>query len=724
MTFPRLSVLCMLTLAIGSFSNLAAEQKALLGHIDETKLVTVRGNVRPEVTAANDRGLTDDSMQLSTLQLVLKRSPDADAAAAQYLADLSNPASPNFHKWLTNAQIGAMFGPSQVDINTLNLWLQSKGFTVNGVSPDRTLIEFSGTAGLVRKVFKAPIHNLMVNGRAHFANVSDPQLPEALTPVVAGIASLNDFMPHTLNHPRVAASVKQTVKGGIGSADFPDYVGAADLATIYNFNPAFSGGATGKGQTIVVVEDTNLYSTGDWLLFRKAFGLSRAYPYGTISVSNPTGTNTCTNPGTNGDDGEAAIDVEWASAAAPNAAIVNAACKDTTQFGGFLALANLLQGTSVPNVVSISYGESESELGASENLYISNLYQSAALQGVSIYVSSGDEGAASSDANKAYATHGITVSGFTSTPYDVSVGGTDFAATYFNEESTYFSTTNGPNFVTALSYIPEIPWNDSCAGQLLANYAGTTPIILCNTSPYDTTSYFLNDIAGSGGPSGCATGAPSVSEVVGGTCAGYPKPTWQSGIYGNPSDGVRDIPDVSLMASNGFWGSYYAVCWSDPAYTADGSTGPCGANPANWSGFGGTSVSSPIWAGIQALVNQNTGQNWGVPNSYIYSLANTEYGNSGSPACNSSLGNGVSPSCVFYDVTLGDMDVPCRADGSRGTFDCYLGGHTNGLLSTSNTVDQPAYGTNSGWDFATGIGTVNVNNYLKAWKSSFDPPSY
>jgi subtilase family serine protease len=729
--------LCALILALGSASPVAhaAQQKPILGHIDESHLVTLHGNVRPEVTAENDRGLIDDSTQLPALQLVLLRTPEAEAAAALYLKQLSDPTSPNYHKWLTNAQIGELFGPAQQDIDTITNWLKVKGFSVHSVTPDRTTIEFAGDARLIRTVFLAPIHNLSVNGVSHIANVADPQIPADLAPLVAGIASLNDFTPHKLSRNRTIPAKAALQNGVPSSTDFIAYLGPADLYAIYGFTAAFSAGYTGKGQTIALIEDTNLYSVGDWTTFRKNFGLSRAYPYGTLTQVNPTGTLTCGNPGTNSDDGEAALDVEWATAAAPNATLLNASCADSraaiaANFGGFTALQNLLEGSSLPNVVSISYGESESEVGAAGNASINSLYESAALEGVSLFVSSGDEGAASSDADKTYAQHGITVSGFTSTPYDVSVGGTDFAATYFNQVSTYFNSTNGPNFQTAKSYVPEIPWNDSCAGQLLSNYLNTydgtsfTPITLCNTSPYDTSSDFLTTASGSGGPSNCATGTPSVSGVAGGTCAGYAKPTWQS-LLGVPSDNVRDIPDVSLMASNGFWGYYYAVCWSDPSFTSDGS-GPCGANPGTWSGFGGTSVSSPIWAGIQALVNQGTSQNWGLPNSYLYSLANNEYGASGNSACNSSLGNGVASTCVFYDVTLGDMDVPCRADTSRGTvlgtFNCYLpSGDTNGLLSLSNSADEPAYGTNTGWDFATGIGTVNVKNLVTAWQTAFAP---
>ena len=211
----------------------------------------------------------------------------------------------------------------------------------------------------------------------------------------------------------------------------------------------------------------------DWDTFRSTFGLASAYPSGSFTQVHPApGTGgTCTDPGANGDDGEAAIDVEWASAAAPNATIELASCADTTNFGGFIALQNLLSnGGPVPAVVSISYGESEPELGASGNSYINGLYQQAAAAGVSVFVSSGDEGAASSDAGSSDATHGITVSGFTSTPYNVSVGGTDFGDTYAGTNSTYWSGSNGTTYGSALSYIPEIPWNDSCASQLLADF--------------------------------------------------------------------------------------------------------------------------------------------------------------------------------------------------------------------------------------------------------------
>jgi subtilase family serine protease len=718
----RLAVVCVLALTWGASQVAIAQnqqRRMVKEKIDENRLVMFHGNTHPEATEENDQGVIDDSTPLTGLQIVLQRPPETQAAFDQFTADLHNPQSPSFHQWLTNAQVGTLYGPAPEDIAAVTAWLISKGLTVNSVNPDGMVIEFSGTAKTVQTAFRTPIHNLKVNGETHFSNMKDPEMPVALAGVVGGIAKLNDFKPRSMAHPKLAPAL--TAKGVAGNAGGGEqYLSAADLATIYNFNPLFKQGITGKGQTIVVIEDTDQYSLNDFAVFRKTFGLARAYPSGTLTNLHPTGTMTCTAPGTNGDDGEAAIDAEWASAAAPNATIINAACKGGTQFGGYIAMTNMLQQPNPPKIFSVSYGEAEASNGAAENLFIYNLYQTAVAQGVSVYVSSGDEGAASADANRTVATHGIGVSGFMSTPFNIAVGGTDFGMLPLGKTGTYFNATNGASFQSAVSYMPEIPWNDSCAGALLSAFEGrptTGATSVCNDTATFGTSLRTTG-AGSGGPSGCATGAVATGTanrgVVSGTCAGYPKPSWQN-ILGVPADGVRDTPDVSLMASNGFWVAYYGVCWSDPTQTANGAA-TCGADPSAWAGFGGTSVSSPIWAGIQALVNQATSQSWGNSNTVLYSLANAEYGATGKSTCNSSLGNAVGTDCVFYDVTQGDMAVNCT-----GTHNCYLPSSTQGVLSTSTSANQPAYGTNVGWDFATGIGTTNATNIVNAWKTYSAP---
>ena len=513
-----------------------------------------------------------------------------------------------------------------------------------------------------------------------------------------------------MNQPRSAYSFSGC--GEIPGAGTECYsVVPADLATIYNLNPVFAAGYSGQGQTIAVVEDTDLYRTSDWSTFRNVLGLASAYPEGSLSQVHP---GNCADPGVQvGADGEAAIDAEWSTAAAPNAAIEVVSCADTaTTFGGFIGMENLLNGSGMPPaIMSISYGESEAQLGATQNAYINSLYQQAVAAGVSVFVSAGDEGAASSDAGAYYATEGITVSGFTSTPYNVSIGGTDFGDTYAGENSTYWSGSNGPGDSSALSYVPEIPWNDSCASGLIASYLGYPATYgssgLCNSGQG------VEVVAGSGGPSGCATGKPSTNGVVGGSCAGYRKPDWQS-LLGNPADGVRDTPDVSLFAADGVWNHFYLACYSDLA----GGGASCAGAPATWAGFGGTSFGAPIMAAIQSLINQKTGSRQGNPNPAYYSLANTEYGATGSASCTSTLGNGVAGDCIFYDVTEGDIDVPCK-----GGNNCYTPSGKYGVLSTSNSSFRPAYKAGTGWNFATGIGTVNAYNLVMAFGSNGPTPT-
>jgi hypothetical protein len=646
--------------------------------------VTLRGNTRPEAKAMNDRGRVSDDMTIQHLMLQLQRTPEQEQALEQFIKEIHDPTSPLFHHWLTAAEFGQTYGVAPADVAKVTEWLESQGFKVNLVYPNQMVIDFTGTASQIRQAFHTEIHNLLVNGQAHMANMSDPQIPAELGSVVAGVVSLNDFRPQRMLQPRANFTP--------GTGDYP--VVPADLWTIYNFNPAFAAGYSGQGQTIVVIEDSDLYTTADWDTFRSVLGLASAYPSGSLAQVHPPSSpaNNCNDPGYNGDDDEAAADVEWASAGAPDATIELASCLDTeTNFGGFIALQNLLNASDTPPaIVSVSYGESESLMGAAFNAYTNSLYQQAVTEGVSVFVSSGDAGAAASDLWAGSAQAGININGFTSTPYNVSVGGTDFADTYEKNNSTYWSSTNSANYGSALSYIPEIPWNNSCASALRSDFIGVLSTYgsssLCNEGSD------LNTIAGSGGPSGCATGAPDVNGLVGGTCAGYAKPPWQSGFIGNPNDGVRDIPDVSLFASNAAWGHDYLVCFSDP--NNDGKS--CSGTPGTWSGYGGTSFSAPIMAAIQSLVNQASASRWGNPNPAYYSLAAGEYGSGGSTSCNSALGSAVATNCIFYDVTQipliyrgsgtgGDIDVPCNGQN------CYLPSGAYGVLSTAPQALTYAY---------------------------------
>jgi subtilase family serine protease len=171
---------------------------------------------------------------------------------------------------------------------------------------------------------------------------------------------------------------------------------------------------------------------------------------------------------------------------------------------------------------------------------------------------------------------------------------------------------------------------------------------------------------------------------------------------------VRDLPDLSLFASNGFLGSAYVFCYSD--VRAGGAK--CTGAPSGWSLAGGTSFASPIMAGVQALINQKTGARQGLPNPAYYKLAAAEYGTTGSTACNAENGNTVGSTCNFHDITEGGIDLACT-----GTVDCYLPSGTYGVLSTSDSAYKPTFEAAPGWDFASGLGSVNVANIVNNWST-------
>ena len=690
----------LLFLALGSAFAQASQRDLINKTVSNAERVSLAGNVAPAALTAKDLGPRSPAAPVSGI-LVLQRSPENEAAFDRYLADLSNPASPHYHQWLTLAQIGAMYGPSANDLAVVASWLTSQGFTAHPASPDGMTLWFGGTVKQAQAAFHVSIRNLIVHGEQHYANVAAPQIPAALSPVVAQIIAFNDLTPKRKRVRPQPEGVTPPADGG------GEYLAPADLATIYNYKPLFSAGITGKGVTIALLEENDQDSLGDWQIFRKVFGLARAYPFGSITAINPQGAYACTDPGSNSGGGtEEAIDVDAATASAPNATLLSAACQGSNGIGGaILALANLLQLANPPAVTSLSFGGNEPDMATTGVNEFNNLiFKDAAAVHISVFASSGDEGAGAF--RDAVTTYGLRVNGNASSPFVTAVGATDTGVVALHEDhSTYFSSTNQADFGSALSYIPEIPWNATCASSVRAalnGYPTTGPGSFCNTLP--TSATFPLDATG-GGPSGCATGRPSTAHVVSGICQGYAKPSWQS-LVGVPADGVRDIPDVSIFGSNNVFGLAFRIC--------DSVSKSCLGDPSTWNVGSGTSIAAPLWAGIQALVNQATGTAWGIANPQLYALARNAYGSAGNASCNASLGNGIGSSCVFQDVTLGDNTVPCT-----GSVDCYNSGGTYGVLSSSTTALQPAYPAGTGYDLATGIGTPNVTNLVHAWAAAF-----
>ena len=667
--------------------------------IDETKLVSLAGRVHPLATAKNDQGRVSASLPLQHMYLQLRRSPEKEAALERTIAERQDPHSNVYHHWLTADELGRDYGPSAEDIDTVTQWLGAYGFQVHQVYKGGMTIDLSGTASQVGAAFHTEIHQYLVNGKQHIANATVPAIPRALAPVISGFVSLNDFkaIPLVKKLGRSFSTPCTGCPDGFDGIEQYDEA-PADLATIYNVNPLYKlkTPITGKGQTIAVLERTDILSA-DVKTFRKAFGLS-SYT-GTFSQIHPGG---CTDPGTNGDEVEAALDAEWAGAVAPDATVQLASCADTTTgFGPMTAAQNLLDLDTPPQIMSLSYGGCEAENGPSFDAFVSSVWEQAALEGVSVFVSAGDSAAAGCDdpnlASPNWSYQGIAANALGSTPYNLVAGGTDFVDTFENVNSTYWSMTNTASGKSVKSYVPEIPWNDSCASNVLYLYYGySSSLSFCNS---EIGSNFLDIVGGGGAPS-----------------AIYSKPYWQKGTPGMPNDGKRDLPDVSLFASNGFWNHAILFCMSD---SAEGGA-PCDyANGTDefYNSAGGTSFVAPQLASIQALINQKAGGAQGNAAPIYYDLAKTEYGittakdAAQTSACNALYGNKVGSSCLFYDVTAGNNAVPCF--GPVNCYDPVAGGY--GVLSTSDTAEKIAYPAGSAWDFATGLGSINVTNIVNRW---------
>src|SRR5437660_1123360 len=651
--------------------------------IDETQLVRLRGNVHPLARPELDRGPVSDATPMDRMLLVLQRGPDQEAALRQFMDQQQMKDSPNFQKWLTPQEFAKLYGPGDAESQTVTDWLTRQGFHNVRVGAGRTVIEFSGNVGQVRNMFHTEIHRFNVNGESRQANVADPQIPAALTPVVAGIVSLHNFPMKSMRH--TVGAFTRNADGTVtpqftGSTNQFFAVWPADFAKIYNIPSTLDG----TGGNIAIIGFSTI-DVNDARAFRTLFGLAA---YDPIIVNNGP------DPGINGEEGEADLDVQWSGAVAPKATIHYVNSEGTLTSDPLFLGAEYVVDNNSDDVMSLSFGSCEARLGATTNAFLNSLWEQAAAQGITVTVSAGDNGTAGCDNfNTAFAaTSGLAVNGIASTPFNIAVGGTDFDDV--GNQAAFWNQNPGANDpVTRLSakgYIPEVPWNDSCAAT-----ATPTNLTTCTTAD--------NIVAGSGGPS-----------------ALYAKPAWQSGITPNgiaAGDNHRYLPDVSLFASDGPNSqSFYIVCQADAVSNPSTSCASSGA--LSFLGVGGTSASAPSFAGIIALIGQsefNAGRSrrQGNANLVLYKIAATA-----ANSCNSSTTPLTgSTTCAFYDVTKGNNSVPCTANSPAGTSpNCSsTTAGTNGVLVSPASPTTPAWTTAAGYDLATGLGSVNVANLATAW---------
>ncbi|HEY7855287.1 MAG TPA: Ig-like domain repeat protein [Terriglobales bacterium] len=626
--------------------------------IDNTQFVRLHGNTPLRARGGLDRGAAAPEMMLHRMLLLLKRSPEQEQALEQMISDQYTAGSPRFHQWLTPQQFGDQFGPSPVDVQTITSWLAGAGFTVTGLAPGGGVIEFSGPAGAVASALHTEIHQYLVNGEEHWANASDPAIPMALEPVVAGVVSLNNFVKPAGRMMGTGHGVKAT-NGEASPALTLDAnntqhaIVPGDFSVLYNAAPVYAAGINGTGETIAIVGRSDV-DPNNIAAFRKLFVPAQANNLPTTIVNGP-------DPGDTGggDEGEADLDLEWSGGVAPNAKIdfVVSATTETTD-GVDLSAEYIITNNLAP-IMSTSFAACEAGLGTSENQFINGLYEQAAAQGITVIDSSGDSGAAGCDPNdgsEQAATQGLAVSGLASTPFSVGVGGTQFNEGTNNNATFWNATNDATDFHSAKVPIPETVWNESLT-----------------TNPAST-----------GGP---------FSASGGGKSAVYAKPVWQStAITGMPNDSVRDVPDLSFAAA-GHDG--YVVC---------DSASPCTVDPVtkkfSFDVFGGTSASAPSFAGVMALVEQKVGAIQGQANFTLYHMAKAETYS----ACNSA--NSPAANCVFLDTTVGDNKVPCA------------GASPNCSSTTSGTPGTMGFSATPGYDLATGLGSINIANLVNGWAAA------
>ena len=657
--------------------------------INDQVTLPLTADVSTAVKSARDLGTVSDAMMLPHIRLELRRP----AALQQQLDALVKAqwtrGSAAYHHWLTPADL-VKYAPAASDVAKITSWLTAHGLAVNGVSRDGMMIDFGGTAGAVARAFHTSLHQVSFNGATHIANMSAALIPAAIAPAVVGM-TLHNFFPT----PMLAKITPGYTSNGAGGTFYA--VAPPDFNTIYNVNPLLNGSTqygpiTGKGITIAVVEQTKILNH-DWNTFRNTFGLS-GYA-GTFTQIHPGG---CADPGYTGDEAEAAIDAEWASAPAPDANIIEASCATNAPlyFGVEQSLENLVTYGTPAQIFSISYGGAEIFSGYAFIQGWTNLVEEGAAEGKSIFISAGDSGSAA-DRNF-IGTDGLGVNGLSDSQYVTSIGGTDFEDTYLNQTARYWHAHNGPTGQSAVSYIPETPWNNSCASSLIWKYTGfASASAACNATTNPPPQQ--DGVGGTGGQSIYAT-----------------KPSWQlTTIPGMPNDNARDQPDVSLFAANGIWGHFYLICMSDP--NEGGS--PChykNQNDLFGNAYGGTSVSAPAFAGITALLTQFEQQYGGVTGGLgnvapgLYQIANAQFSNpTGLKPCDSINGKNIGTACAFNIITSGSNVQPCVA----GSTNCSaVSGAAIGQLVQPMVGPGPAFHANQGYSLATGLGTVNATNLV------------
>jgi len=638
----------------------AKPQPRITSPIDASSRATLAGSRPPRAAAADDLGAVPGSLQLHGISLLFSRSPAQQAALDALVAAQQNPASSLYHQWITPDQYAAQFGVADSDLAAAKSWLEQQGFSIDSISRSRNRILFSGTAAQVASAFGAPLHYYLTPAtplqpaQKHFAPSADLTLPSALASSVLAIGNLSDF--HLL--PHILRSAPQPAQPRFTSSQTgAHYLTPGDLATIYDITPAYSSGYTGSNQSIAVIGQSAV-NLSDIANFQAAVNIPGKTPIVVLVPGSGT-----SEVYADGDEAESDLDLEYSSTIARGAQVYFVYTGNSNNFGAFNSIEYAVDEKIAP-IISSSYGDCEPNLGQSSYTELNTFLEQAASQGQTVVSAAGDSG--STDCYGEYKTvaqnEQLAVDFPASSQYVTGVGGTEFpSADIGSGNNTYFDAQSSTDIVSsAKSYIPEMVWNDDVAATADSCNA-KVPVADC-------------DPVASGG---------------GGVSIFTAQPSWQTGTIAGvavPNNGKRMVPDIAMTASP--FNAPLAFCTSDSTFWESGQKASCtnglrDSSSGDLTVGGGTSFEAPTFSALVAIINQarnSTGQ--GVVNSTLYSLAATS-----------------AYATAFHDITSGGNQ--CLS----GTSYC----------ASPGTTDYPA---TTGYDEASGLGSIDFFNLLNAWPNS------
>jgi subtilase family serine protease len=624
---------------------------------------TVHGNTPAWVASAQKLGPADASEQLDlTVWLSLRNEGKLQKQLhAQY-----TKGSRSYHQWLSQAQFDADYSPTDQQVKAVSNYLRAHGLTVGSVADNNFYVEASGSVATVQKAFHTAINTYRYHGKTYQSNASDPTVSTSGGGNIAFISGLNSAAGYQPDIARAGGSgpkasvVYQELCGGFNKTEtlnvgdtpvtyrgfIPCGYDGDQLQTAYGVDQVVKGGIDGSGQTVAIVDaygsptilqDVNAYSKASDLPLMDSSQLQVISPVGTVHKHESKAQDPL------GWQGEVTLDVEAVHAMAPGAKIVLVAAPNN--YASLDEAINWVVVHHVANIVTNSWGLDTDLAAPGQASRDERIFMQAAAQGIGLDFSSGDYG-------DEQANTGVkSVDYPASSPWVTAVGGTSL---FLNDDSSYAFETGWGTGLSKLASCAEPTPDPSSAPQECTTYTSVNP---------------PTDLGFQGGAGG-------------GLSYNFTAQPWQSAVIGAADaagfgtvDTHRAVPDVSMLADP------YTGMNVHITDLSAGDTSP------EVEVYGGTSLASPLFAGISALVDEARAGNhmapMGLASQYLYDL----------------------PGDAVHDVTAPPTGVGNPVDGDSTSMSLYYGSPYSGSLFSVRFNQDSSLATGEGWDDVTGVGT-------------------